>query len=84
MTRSMPADDNCCLVAIDLHPNEHEAKRVALHVRRTWPTAKILLFGEPSQVFDDWLYDESVRAPWSPLTVMRSARELIGVNPDFG
>jgi hypothetical protein len=77
---TLPADSNCCLVAIDLCPYEHEARKIATYVRSTWPTAKILLFGEPSPRFDDWLYDDSVRACWSPLSAVRSARILIEAN----
>ncbi len=74
---SLPADSNCCLVAIDLRPSEHEARRVAMHVRKTWPSAKILLLGEPSRDFDDPLYDDCVRTLWSPLAVVEKARKLI-------
>ncbi len=77
---TLPSDSNCCLVAIDLRPSEHEARRIAVHVRRTWPLAKILLLGEPSREFDDPLYDDSVRTLWSPLAVVETARRLIGYN----
>ncbi len=77
---TLPADSNCCLVAIDLCPYEHEARKIATYVRRIWPTAKILLFGEPSLRFEDWLYYDSVRTSWSPLSVVRSARSLIEAN----
>ena len=78
----LPPDSNCCLVAIDLRPSEHEARRIAMHVRRTWPLAKILLLGEPSREFDDPLYDDAVRTLWSPLAVVETARRLIGLNKD--
>ena len=74
---SLPADSNCCLVAIDLRPCEHEAQRVAAHVRRVWPRAKILLLGEPSRDFDDPLYDDSVRSLWCPSVVIDAAIRLI-------
>ena len=77
---ALPGESNCCLVAIDLCPYEHEARKSATYVRRTWPTAKILLFGSPSPRFDDWLYDDSVRTCWSPLYLVRSARLLIEAN----
>jgi hypothetical protein len=65
----------CCLVAINLSPSEQEAQRVAFHTRKIWPRAKILLFGEPSQNFDDPLYDDSVL--WNPSVVIETALRLI-------
>ncbi len=74
---SLPSDSNCCLVAVDLRPSKHEARRIAMHVRKTWPGAKILLIGQPSCDFDDPLYDESVKTQWSPLAVVDAARRLL-------
>jgi hypothetical protein len=73
----LPADSNCRLVVISLRPSEREAQRIANHVRRIWPAAKILLFGLPSQDFDDPLYDESVETLWSPSVVIKTALRLI-------
>jgi hypothetical protein len=73
----LPADSNCRLVVIGLRPSEREAQRVANHVRRIWPAAKILLFGLPSQNFDDPLYDDSVDALWNPSAVIKTALRLI-------
>ena len=74
---SLPADSNCCLVAIDICPNEHEAVRIAMHIRRTWPNAKILLLGNPSDEFDDPLYDDSVSPSYNPSGVVESADKLL-------
>jgi hypothetical protein len=73
----LPADSNCRLVVIDLRPSEREAQRIAIHVRRIWPAAKILLFGMPSQNFDDPLYDDSVGTLWNPSVVIKTALRLI-------
>lgn len=73
----LPTDSNCCLVAVDINPSEHEALRIALHVRQTWPGAKILLLGSPSQNFDDPLYDESVRPSCNPAGVIETAKRLL-------
>jgi hypothetical protein len=73
----LPADSNCCLVAIGLGPSEHEAQRVAYHVRKTWPSARILLLDVPSQNFEDPLYDDSVRTLWNPSAVIKAALRLI-------
>ena len=73
----LPADSNCRLVVIDLCPSEREAQRIANHVRRIWPAAKILLFGIPSQNFDDPLYDESVETLWNPSVVIKTALRFI-------
>ena len=45
----LPRDSNCCLIALDLNPNEHQARPIAAHARLTWPGAKILLLGHPSE-----------------------------------
>ena len=50
---ALPTDSNCGLVVIDICPNEHEALRIAVHARKTWPRTKILLLGHPSDDFDD-------------------------------
>ena len=73
----LPIDSNCCLVAVDINPSEHEALRIAFHVRRTWPGAKILLLGSPSQNFDDPLYDESVSPSYNPAGVIETAKRLL-------
>lgn len=73
----LPPDSNCRLVVIDLHPSEREAQRIANRVRRIWPAAKILLFGIPSQNFDDPLYDDSVETVWNPSVVIKTALRLI-------
>ena len=77
---SLPPDSNCCLVVIDLRPSEHEARRIAMRVRRTWPSARILLLGTPSCDFDDPLYDDSAGASWSPSAVIEIAQRLIKVS----
>jgi len=73
----LPADSNCRLVAIGLRPSEREAQRIANHVRRIWPAAKIMLLGMPSQDFDDPLYDDSVETLWNPSVVIKTALRLI-------
>jgi hypothetical protein len=73
----LPPDSNCRLVVIDLRPSEREAQRIANHVRRIWPAAKILLFGIPSQNFDDPLYDDAVEISWNPSVVIKTALRLI-------
>jgi hypothetical protein len=73
----LPPDSNCCLVAIDIRPSEHEANRIAVHVRRIWPKAKILLLGIPSDAFDDPLYDDAIDPGYDPSGVVDSARHLI-------
>jgi CheY-like chemotaxis protein len=73
----LPLDSNCCLVAIDLSPNEREARRAAFHARRYWPEAQILLLGSPSDEFDDPLYDDAVPYAWNPAGVVHSARRLL-------
>jgi hypothetical protein len=73
----LPAGNNCRLVVIGLRPSEREAQRIANHVRRIWPAAKILLFGMPSQNFDDPLYDDSVETLWNPSAVIKTALRLI-------
>lgn len=70
----LPRDSNCCLVAADLSPNEHEARRIAVHTRLTWPGAKILLLGQPSMDFDDPLYDDSVSPSCNPSGVVETAK----------
>lgn len=77
----LPPDSNCRLVVLDLRPSEREAQRIANHVRRTWPAAKILLFGIPSQNFDDPLYDDSVETVWNPSVVIKTALRLIEATP---
>ncbi len=74
---ALPADSNCALVAIDITPNEHEACRIATHARRTWPRAKILLLGEPSEDFDDPLYDDSVSPCCNPSGIVEAANRLL-------
>lgn len=73
----LPADSNCRLVVIGLRPSEREAQRIANHVRRIWPAAKILLFGLPSQNFDDPLYDDSVEILGNPSVAIKTALRLI-------
>ena len=74
---ALPADSNCGLVAIDICPNEHEASRIAVHARRTWPKAKILLLGHPSDEFDDPLYDEAVNPTFNPSGIVESVDKLL-------
>jgi len=74
---ALPADSNCGLVAIDICPNEHEASRIAAHARRTWPKAKILLLGHPSDEFDDPLYDEAVNPTFNPSGIVESVDKLL-------
>jgi hypothetical protein len=73
----LPAESNCGLVAIDVSPNEREAMRIAVHARRTWPTAKILLLGHPSEEFDDPLYDDAVHPGFNPSGVVETAERLL-------
>jgi hypothetical protein len=73
----LPADSNCCLVAIDICPHEHEAARIARYTRKTWPNAKILLLGHPSDEFDDPLYDDAVSPSYNPSGVVESANKLL-------
>ena len=73
----LPTDSNCCLVAVDINPSEHEALLIALHVRQTWPGAKILLLGSPSQNFDDPLYDDAVSPSHNPAGVIETAKRLL-------
>jgi len=75
--RALPGDSNCALVAIGIATNEYEASRIAVHARRTWPTAKILLLGGPSEDFDDPLYDDSVNASCNPCGIVESADKLL-------
>jgi hypothetical protein len=76
---ALPADSNCGLVAIGICPNEHEASRIAVHARRTWPKAKILLLGHPSDDFDDPLYDDAV-SPFCNLSgIVEAADKLLRV-----
>jgi DNA-binding NtrC family response regulator len=74
---ALPADSNCGLVAIDICTNEHEASRIAVHARRTWPNAKILLLGHPSDDFDDPLYDYAVSPFCKPSGIVESADKLL-------
>jgi DNA-binding NtrC family response regulator len=76
---ALPADSNCGLVAIDICPNEYEASRIAAHARRTWPNAKILLLGHPSDDFDDPLYDDAVSPFCNPSGIVESAHKLLRV-----
>jgi hypothetical protein len=73
----LPADSNCCLVAIDISPNEREAARIAVYTRRTWPNAKILLLGCPSKQFDDPLYDDAVSPSYNPSGIVDTANRLL-------
>jgi hypothetical protein len=73
----LPVDSNCCLVAIDICPSEHEAARIADHARRTWPNAKILLLGRPTDEFDDPLYDDSINPDCNPYGVLDTASRLL-------
>ena len=77
----LSAESNCRLVVIGVTPNEHEAVRIACHVRREWPAAKILLLGQAS-AFDDPLYDESVMPAGNPAGVVEAARRLLGTEPE--
>lgn len=74
---ALPGDSNCALVAIDLSPSEHEALRIAIHLRRTWPKAKILLLGRPSDEFDDPLYDDAVNPCCNPSGIVECADKLL-------
>jgi hypothetical protein len=73
----LPSDSNCCLATIDLTPSEHEAARIAIHIRRTWPNAKILLLGRPSDHFDDPLYDDAIDPCFNPTRFVEAARLLL-------
>jgi hypothetical protein len=74
---ALPSDSNCALVAIGIATNEHEASRIAVHARRTWPMAKILLLGSPSGNFDDPLYDDAVNPSCNPSGIVESAEKLL-------
>jgi len=73
----LSAESNCCLVAIDISHSEQEAVRIAAHARRTWPNAKILLLGRPSEEFDDPLYDDAVDAHYNPSGLVDAAYRLL-------
>jgi hypothetical protein len=73
----LPADSNCCLIAIAISTNEHEAERIAGYARRTWPNAKILLLGCPCKQFDDLLYDDAVNPSFNPSGVVERADRLL-------
>lgn len=77
----LSAESNCRLVVIGVTPNEHEAVRIAGHVRRASPAAKILLLG-PSAGFDDPLYDESVMPAGNPAGVVEASRRLLGTESE--
>jgi hypothetical protein len=74
---TLPSDSNCGLAAIDISPSEREALRIAVHARRTWPNAKILLLGHPSGDFDDPLYDDAVSPSCNPSGIMDAADGLL-------
>lgn len=74
---ALPVDSNCLLVAIDMTFDESESLRIALHARRTWPRAKILLLGRPSEGFDDPLYDDAVDPSCNPSGIIDSAKTLL-------
>jgi hypothetical protein len=74
----LPADNNCCLVIVDLEPSEHEALKVAKYARRAWPGARILLLGKPSEEFDDPLYDAALTRVWNPQDIVEAVRRLLG------
>jgi hypothetical protein len=74
---ALPSDSNCALVAIGISSNEHEASRIAVHARRTWPMAKILLLGRPSENFDDPLYDDAVNPSCNPSGIVETADRLL-------
>jgi len=74
---ALPADSNCGLIAIDICTNEHEASRIAVHARRTWSKAKILLLGHPSDDFDDPLYDDAVNPSCNPSGIVETADKLL-------
>ena len=74
---ALPADSNCGLVAIDICPNEYEASRIAVYARKTWPKAKILLLGHPSDDFDDPLYDDAVNPSCNPSGIVECADKLL-------
>jgi DNA-binding response OmpR family regulator len=74
---TLPSDSNCCLVVIGLAPSEHEAVRVAIHSRRSWPLAKILLLGHPSSQFDDPLYDDAVDPSFAPAELIATVNLLL-------
>lgn len=72
-----PADSNCGLVAVGINAGEHEVLRIAVHTRRTWPNAKILLLGNLSGDFDDPLYDDAVSSSCNPSRIVESAGKLL-------
>jgi hypothetical protein len=74
---TLPSDSNCCLVVIGLAPSEHEAVRVAIHSRRSWPLAKILLLGHPSSQFDGPLYDDAVDPSFAPAELVATVNLLL-------
>jgi CheY-like chemotaxis protein len=73
----LPTDGNCRLVAIDVQPSEHEAARIAMHVRRHCPYARILLLGPAPEGFEDALYDDAVSAYCNPAGVVDAASRLL-------
>ncbi len=73
----LPPDSNCGLVAVDIRQNEHEARLIAIYARRTWTAAKILLLGQPSEGFDDPLYDDWVSVSDNPANIVETAERLL-------
>ena len=65
------------LVAISLAPSEKEAAKVAEHIRRHWPAAKILLLGTLSTEFDDPLYDDIVDVSFNPSALIGASERLL-------
>jgi hypothetical protein len=74
---TLPRDSNCILVVICLAHLQHEASRIASHVRLTWPTARILILGRPQEDFDDPLYDDAVDPLENPTRLLEVTKRLI-------
>ena len=70
-------DGSYCLVALDPRTAGENTAPIAAHVRKSWPTAKILLLGPVPPHLADYLYDDTVDACCNPAGVISSAQRLL-------
>jgi hypothetical protein len=63
--------------AISLLPSEAETQKVAAHVRRQWPSAKVLPLGTLRAQFDDPRYDEIVYPGFNSSGLLEASRRLL-------
>ncbi len=73
---SRPERSSYSVVAIGMRAGFEEARKMALHVRRSWPNAKILLLGESTLDLDDPLYDDIVDPAFNSAALVRSFLQL--------